>query len=458
MKSIKLILLLTSIFLSCAGCSQKQDDGFTGNPILAGSFADPSIVKYDDTFYIYSTTGNDATVWYSKDFVNWKLRTLNWPTSTKIGWQWAPSMRKIGEYYYLFYSLKSQIYVGRSKSPLGSFENVKSNEAPFIKDKEYFPPKIHTIDADAFVDDDGRAYLYWGSGWNFKNGVCAVAELKDDVSGFKHAPKNITPTGYFEGPYMLKNRGKYYLMYSDGVYTNGTYCVKYSVSDSPTGPFKYGKNNPILQGDGKIAKGPGHHSAIKIGDKHYIVYHKIESDLKNDVLRQVCIDELKFDADGNILKVVPTNNGVFFDFVKQARKNMPKTLSPIKVKASSEKSQKYSAQKAFDKNFGTRWEPTNADENWLVADFGKVVNISAIKPIFSKIRAKVKFKIEYSTENIDNFDGVNKWQEYGIFDNSKTDEWPLELKKEIHARHLKITIFKNNEFLQGLWEFIIFEK
>lgn len=55
---------------------------YSGNPFLPGNFADPCIITYKDTFYIYATTSVDATVWYSTDFKNWKLRTLNWPTST----------------------------------------------------------------------------------------------------------------------------------------------------------------------------------------------------------------------------------------------------------------------------------------------------------------------------------------------------------------------------------------
>ena len=47
------------------------------NPIVPGYFADPTIEQFGDTFCLYATTdGNGggrgpATVWLSKDFVNW---------------------------------------------------------------------------------------------------------------------------------------------------------------------------------------------------------------------------------------------------------------------------------------------------------------------------------------------------------------------------------------------------
>ena len=91
------------------------------------------------------------------------MRNLEWPTSTKIPNQWAPCMRKIGKYFYLFYSLNSQIYVAKADSPLGPFKNIKGRlkdkEIPFIKAREFFP-KIHTIDADVFVDDDDKVTFF----------------------------------------------------------------------------------------------------------------------------------------------------------------------------------------------------------------------------------------------------------------------------------------------------------
>lgn len=49
------------------------------NPLVPGYFADPTIKQFGDTFYLYATTdGNGggrgpATVWVSRDFVDWVL-------------------------------------------------------------------------------------------------------------------------------------------------------------------------------------------------------------------------------------------------------------------------------------------------------------------------------------------------------------------------------------------------
>ena len=437
---------------------------YTGNPILPDTHADPAIVHYDGVYYIYSTSVGSACVWYSKDFKNWRVRNLEWPTSTKIPNQWAPCMRKIGKDFYLFYSLNSQIYVGKSSSPFGPFRNVlgshNGKEVPLIKYNEYFPPKIHTIDADVFVDDDNRAYIYWGSGHGFKDGVCAFAELNDSVSGFKSAPKQITPKSFFEGSYILKRKGKYYLMYSDGIYFNDTYCVHYAVSDKPEGPFVYGKNNPILVSDAATQTyGPGHHSAIKIGEKYYILYHKLEYPRmfeNRSGSRQTCIDELRFDNEGNILKVVPTLTGVELDILKNAPTE--NRIYPVAV-ASSKSSEKtpnyYKPELAFDNSYATIWEPKVKENVWLAVDLGKKTEITAFEPVFARVREDVVFKIEVSSADVERISDVNDWQLYGEFNNGDFNEWPCRIQKATNARFVRISVekFKSRA---GIWEFKIF--
>ena len=74
--------------------------------------------------------------------------------------------------------------------------------------------------------------------------------------------------------------------------------------------------------------------------------------------RQTCIDELRFDADGNILKIVPTKTGVELDVLKNAKNQ--NQIFPVKV-ASSKSSGKtpnyYKPELAFDDSFDTIWEP-----------------------------------------------------------------------------------------------------
>lgn len=62
--------------------------------------------------------------------------------------------------------------------------------------------------------------------------------------------------------------------------------------------------------DGTI-HGPGHHSILVDGDDYYIVYHRHNNPHSiHGFHRQVCIDKMVFDANGDIKPITPTHEGV----------------------------------------------------------------------------------------------------------------------------------------------------
>lgn len=121
--------------------------------------------------------------------------------------------------------------------------------------------------------------------------------------------KNVTPPNYFEAPYMFKKDDKYYMTYSNGKAIDSTYNIRYSVGDSPLGPWKEGKFSPIATTNAnKDVYGPGHNSIFKEDDQYYILYHQIHPQKEDYVLRQLRLDSLNFDTEDNIEKI--TFNGV----------------------------------------------------------------------------------------------------------------------------------------------------
>ena len=105
---------------------------------------------------------------------------------------------------------------------------------------------------------------------------------------------------------MIKRSNRYYLMFSEGKAIDSTYRIGYAIGDSPFGPFREGKNSPILKTiPGTPVVGPGHHTVFKDQGQDYILYHRIHPQSKDYVLRQLCVDSLKFDGQGNILPVAP---------------------------------------------------------------------------------------------------------------------------------------------------------
>lgn len=312
--------------LTVSGCKQKSEKAIIkeevvkiDNPVIKGHFADPSIIKSNGKYYVYATIdpwgGDELAVFESEDFINWERKKINWPTleacQTELSTSsrvWAPGVIKANNKFYMYVSVGSEIWAGVSENPLGPWKNAKADNTPIIKGNMF--PEYHMIDAEAFIDDDGKAYLYWGSGLNWKNGHCFIVPLNEDMVSFNEEEiKDITPPNYFEAPFMMKKNNKYFLMYSQGKCINETYMVRYAVGDTPYGPWVEGENSPVLStSKDSITLGPGHHTVFTENNQDYILYHRI-ADNNDTLLRELAIDSLNFETKDIISKVIP-NVGV----------------------------------------------------------------------------------------------------------------------------------------------------
>ena len=122
-----------------------------------------------------------------------------------------------------------------------------------------------------------------------------------------------------EGTYAIYRNGKYYFMWSEDDTRSPKYKVRYATSDSPLGKLTFPENNIVIQRDAeKNIFATGHNSAVQVPgkDEWYLVYHRftypkgVEMGSKGGFHREVCIDKLEFDAQGNIIEVKPTFEGV----------------------------------------------------------------------------------------------------------------------------------------------------
>jgi beta-xylosidase len=294
----------------------------SGNPILPGWYADPEAHAFAGEYWIYPTTSapyDDQTfmdAFSSRDLVTWtkherilELENVAWGHRAL----WAPSIVEKDDWYYLFFSANDiqsddevgGIGVARSRSPAGPFEDYLGR--PLI---DRFHNGAQPIDPFVFRDTDGTWYVTYG-GWRH----CNIAQLNDDFTGFVPFAdgtvfREITPEGYVEGSFMLLKDGRYYFMWSEGGWTGPDYAVAYAVADSPTAPFE--RIGKILEQDPAVATGAGHHSVLHApgSDRWYIVYHRRPLGETDRNHRVVCIDELRFTADGRIEPVKITMVGV----------------------------------------------------------------------------------------------------------------------------------------------------
>lgn len=305
---------------------------------------------------------------------------------------WAPSVVRVPDGRFLMYlSVGSEIWVGSANDPLGPWKDANGGRPLVTRD---FDRTYHMIDAEAFVDDDGSVYLYWGSGWNWVNGRCYAAKLRPDLVSFDGPVRVVTPPGghYFEAPFMAKRHGLYFLMYSGGKTISDTYCVHYAVGPTPFGTFIEGANTPILSTDrSRDVISPGHHAIFRRGGRDYIAYHRHRLPyVEGTAFRQVCVDEIRFTPDGRIEKVVPTHSGPLLVRRPDAG-NLAAPDAGATATASSQLDPLHSPACAIDDNYATRWAPATGERGgWLMLDLGAVRSLRG-----SEVRFEYAWKPYY---------------------------------------------------------------
>jgi hypothetical protein len=238
---------------------------------------------------------------------------------------WAPDAAKKGDRYYLYFPARDhddrfRIGVAVSSSPAG----------PFKPQISYIPGSF-SIDPAVLVDDDERAYMYFGGLWGgqlekWQTGTFVasavgpaadapalgprMAELSDDMLTFKDAPREISIVDengdpimagdearrYFEGPWVHKYNGKYYLSYSTGT----THTLVYAIGDKPQGPFVF--QGTILS---PVIGWTTHHSIVSFQGRWYLFYHDCSLSGGVDHKRCVKYAELIYNADGTIRPIDP---------------------------------------------------------------------------------------------------------------------------------------------------------
>ncbi len=459
-RSITLLFILFSLIASRLTAQEASPlTPGSGNPILPGYFADPTIKKFGDTWYIYATTdGNNdgrgpAEVWTSKDFVNWTMHEMNWPI-TEGGLYWAPDVT-IGPdgKYHLLYNVPCQTYIGTGDTPLGPWKNSLGEDKTLIPDKVM--PGVITLDSQTFRDDDSKFYVLFGTWGIFPNGGCGIGLLNNDMKSVEKYAKipNTQATDFFEAPFLFKKDGIYYFTYSSGSCHDGTYRVQYAISrTSPFGPYEFGRNNPILKTsvDGTV-HGPGHHSIIKNGDDYYMVYHRHDNpNSAHGMHRQVCADKMVFGPDGTIEKVIPTHKGI--GALAENTNPFPNLAFGKKVTVSSSYSNDFKAEYAVDDNNGTLWLPGDNEKNqWLMVDLGREETVRRIYSEFWFPSYYYQYIIEYSADG-------KIWNTYSDRRNNTQAGCPMVDYGNVQARWLRTTITNCQlpGLFLGLWNFKVF--
>lgn len=237
---------------------------------------DPFILLHKGVYYAYGThAGDGIEVYTSKNLKEWKLApalALHKENSYGERWFWAPEVFFVKGRFYMYYSADEHICVATSHSPLGPF--VQAEQRPMMEGEK-------CIDNSLFIDDDGKAYLFFD---RFNDGLNIwVARLSDNLLSI--LPETLHRCIHVsqpweevwprvnEGPFVVKHKGTYYMTYSANSYESPFYGIGCATASNIMGEWTKYPENPLLQKPGSLA-GVGHSAMFtdKAGRKR-VVFH-----------------------------------------------------------------------------------------------------------------------------------------------------------------------------------------
>lgn len=340
MPSSKLINLIlcggTVLSLVLLNCSSKQESANTfTNPLYRGQ--DPFVVRHSDGFYYYCESHNDSSIRI------WKSDRLTDRGSSKIVWYppvtgwntsevWAPELHFLQNKWYIYYAADS----GDNKDHRsGVLESVTADAQGQYIDRgqlytgdEYATKTNNRWAIDATpLEMNGKLFLLW-SGWfgeddDVQSLYIAPMANPYTVSGNRirlannddfqwervtcshtgRRDREFDHRGLNEGPQILKNEGKIYLIYScSGSWERNYKLGQLSLTEGkdPLEPANWTKKSlPAFSGSETVFA-VGHASFTKSpdGTEDWIVYHsKIDTMLGWE--RDVRIQKFGWNEDGS---------------------------------------------------------------------------------------------------------------------------------------------------------------
>lgn len=285
------------------------------NPVISHrSLADPNGFVFDDRIYAICSNDDDnvngydmksAVVISTADLRNWTDHGDVFRTTRDARWaagSYAPTaIAAKGKVYMYFPNIASGVGVLTADRPEGPYKDVLGKA---LVSGSTLCPMAWCFDPVIFVDENGSAYLVWGGGTPYGNNLMGVA-LNADMTSLKGSAVRISVPNSFEGPFVHKYKGNYYLHYP----IEGNSNLEYSMSStSPiSGYVRKGVvlPNPTLNGANINQYNNSHASIFEYKGAWYMMYHDRRL-FKSTYKRNVSIDKLEYNSDGTMKQVVVT--------------------------------------------------------------------------------------------------------------------------------------------------------
>lgn len=301
---------LLCALLACATLSAGAQGA---RPISPRFSADPSPHYFKTAagggFFLYATddASNSGTYW---DSTSWRLYTSpdmkTWTDAgvpldvTVFKWArpyakaWAPEAAfRNGRYFFYAPVGGDRIGVAVSDRPDGGFVDARSDA--LVDKARDANAGDEPIDPAVFVDQDGQAYLYFGTR------VPKVVKLKADMVSLDGPIRNVQLDGlagpkqkYGEAPFLHVHGGTYYFTFSTGWPGQ----ILYATGASPLGPFQV---RGVVIDYLKIST--NHQAILEHDGKSYVFFHDNLLPGGGSHRRAITMAPLDYGVDGSIRQI-----------------------------------------------------------------------------------------------------------------------------------------------------------
>ena len=319
--------ILTTTVIAASACIALAQ-----NPSISAIYTpDPAPYVHDGKVYLFVDHDEDDAIYFkmkdwilfeTTDMVNWTYlgtqvttATFEWAAQGDRAWA-AQAVERNGKWYwYLCCNTadgKDALAVAVADKPTGPWRDAIGG--PLATGFGFIDPTV-------LIDDDGKAYLFWG------NKGFWYGELNDDMisfaNGYQEVPGYTDPkafgdlqskmdwsigkermmTQYEEGPWVTHRGDLYYAVYPAGGVPE---YMAYSTAPTVNGPWTF--RGRIM--DEAVNSFTIHGGNIHYKGHDYMFYHNGMLPNGGGFRRSTAIEEFTFNADGSIPFIPFTEKGV----------------------------------------------------------------------------------------------------------------------------------------------------
>jgi xylan 1,4-beta-xylosidase len=316
----RLLCLLLCVSLCVSAVASAQQATYR-NPVIAGDYPDPSLIRVGEEYWAATTTGEWAphfALLRSRDLVNWEK--VGHVFQTRPAWAkddfWGPEIVSDRGRVFVFYVARRDEGPKKRGTLCVAVATAPAPEGPYT-DRGPLVCQIHerkdvgSIDPDFVRDEHGDPYLVWKADGNDAEPdeptSIFAQRLSEDLTKLVGNRKEILRnTERWEGPvtegsFIMRRGDWFYHFYSGNVCCGRScrYALGVARARSLLGPWEKYARNPLVAAN-RDWQCPGHGSIAETPDgRDFLLYHSYRQRPDTfSVGREAILDEVTWSLDG----------------------------------------------------------------------------------------------------------------------------------------------------------------